>query len=269
MTDTRSAPVIVALCPTFRRPRLVGNAAACFLAQKVGGKRALLIWDDGGTLQPHHNGSIHVITSKRFPDLGSKYNALARLAISELDADFLAVWEDDDIYLPWYLAAHLEAVRITGRLWSKPSRVLSLYTGSLQEEPAAGRFHASIFLTREAWSLVKWPTHGRADFDQEFMARLLEECGPPADPLEVHPVPGYVFRYGSTKSYHSQHFMKGPGDTSWYQDVERTSSRPRTPEPLNIAFDRETAELISHPKSGQYHPNDAGGAGCRASTILT
>jgi len=244
MTEKQSSVTVVALCPTFRRPRLVGNAAACFLAQKVGGKQALLIWDDGGSLQAYHNGSIHVITSKRFADLGSKYNALAKLAVTTLDADFLAVWEDDDIYLPWYLAAHLEAVRSTARLWSKPSRVLSLYTGSLQEEPAAGRFHGSLFLAREAWRRVKWPTHGRADFDQEFMARLHKMCGPPADPLDIHPVPGYAFRYGSTKSYHAQHFMKGPADTSWYQAVEQTVIAKT--EELRPEFDEETRAVYEH-----------------------
>lgn len=231
--------MIVGLCPSFRRPHLVANAAACFLAQKIAMPRMLLIWEDGGALKPYRNGSLQVVTSKRFPDLGSKYNALARMAIQDWDADYLAVWEDDDIYFPWYLVAHLEAIQGTGRLWSKPSRVLSLYTGSLQEEPAAGRFHASIFLSREAWRRVKWPTHGRADFDQELMASLLRECGPPADPLEIHPVPGYVFRYGSTKSYHAQYFMKGPGDTSWYQDVARTVSPPPKTD-LRPEFDEET-----------------------------
>ncbi len=245
MTEKHSPATVVALCPSFRRPQLAGNAAACFLAQRIASPRKLVIWEDGGALEARQDGFIRVVASRRFPDLGSKYNALARLAISELAAHFLAVWEDDDIYLPWYLAAHLEAVRSTGRLWSKPSRVLSLYTGSLQEEPAAGRFHGSLFLAREAWRRVKWPTHGRADFDQEFMTSLLRECGPPADPLEVHPIPGYVFRYGSTKSYHAQHFMKGPGDTSWYQDVARTVSvLPKTD--LKAEFDEETRAVYEH-----------------------
>lgn len=231
--------MIVALCPTYRRPRLVANAAACFLAQRIQDRRALLVWDDGGNFSPHRNGSIHIITSNRFSDLGSKYNALAKVAVAMLGADFLAVWEDDDIYLPWYLAAHLEAVRRTGRLWSKPSRVLSLYTGQLEEENAAGRFHASIFLTREAWEQVKWPTHGRADFDQEFMATLFRQCGPPADPLEVHPVPGYVFRYGSTGHYHAQHFMTGPADVDWYRRVA-DFVEPSGKADLKPEFDDET-----------------------------
>ena len=238
---TENAPLmrVVALCPSFRRPKLAGNAAACFAAQDYSGPRKLLIWEDGGALLASESELVEVIASERFPDLGSKYNALAERAIREKKADVLVVWEDDDIYLPWHLSVHVRALQETGRMWSKPSRVLSLYTGRLQEEPAAGRFHASIALRREAWEEVRWPTSGRADFDQQFMASLGRRFGPPADPLEIHPVPGYVFRFGSTGSWHAQHFMCGPSDTSWYQDVERTVSPvPKTE--LRAEFDEET-----------------------------
>lgn len=248
---TENAPLmrVVALCPSFRRPKLAGNAAACFAAQDYSGPRKLLIWEDGGALLASESEVIEVVTSNRFPDLGSKYNALAERAIRENKADLLVVWEDDDIYLPWHLSAHVTALESMGRMWSKPSRVLSLYTGRLQEEWAYGRFHASIALRREAWEAVKWPTSGRADFDQEFMARLWERFGPPADPLEIHPIPGYVFRYASTGSWHAQHFMRGPGDTNWYRAVEEYVT-PEEPCPLTIAFDEET-ETVCQLQRGQ------------------
>lgn len=249
MADNVPLMQVVALCPSFRRPKLAGNAAACFGAQDYGGPRKLLIWEDGGALLALQGELVEVITSARFPDLGSKYNALAERAIREHKADVLVVWEDDDIYLPWYLSAHVAALEGTGRIWSKPSRVLSLYTGRLQEEPAAGRFHASIALRREAWEDVRWPTSGRADFDQEFMGVLGRRFGPPADPLEVHPVPGYVFRYGSTGCYHAQHFMRGPADTSWYAAVAEVST-PQPPEVLRPGFDDETAAVYQISSGG-------------------
>lgn len=244
MAENATLMQVVALCPSFRRPKLAGNAAACFLAQDYPGPRKLLIWEDGGALLALQGDLVEVITSARFPDLGSKYNALAERAIRRYSADVLAVWEDDDIYLPWYLSAHVAALEGTGRMWSKPSRVLSLYTGRLEEEPAAGRFHASIALRREAWEEVRWPTSGRADFDQEFMALLGRRFGPPADPLDIHPVPGYVFRFASTGSWHAQHFMKGPADTSWYRTLESHLERCE-PSSLAIALDGETAEIYS------------------------
>lgn len=247
MTENGPREFVAALCPTFRRPNLAGNAAACFLAQGFTGPRKLLIWEDGGALLASQSELIEVIASERFPDLGGKYNALAERAVRRYSADVLAVWEDDDIYLPWHLSAHVRALQETGRMWSKPSRVLSLYTGTLQEEPADGRFHASIALRREAWEEVRWPTSGRADFDQEFIGLLSRRFGSPADPLEIHPVPGYVFRYASTGSWHAQHFMRGPGDTEWYRLV-KAHTEFVGPAELTVGFDAETAaayQLVS------------------------
>lgn len=236
--------MIVCLCPTFRRPQLAGNAAACFIHQEVDYPRYLLVWEDGGALEPLETSILEVIVSERLPDLGTKYNRLAETAIRKWNAEYLAVWEDDDIYLPWYLRTHLEAIQQTGAAWSKPSRVYSTYTGRLQEEPAAGRFHGSLFLTRRAWEAVRWPENGRADFDQQLMAALTERFGPPADPLTICPYPGYVFRYGSTGAYHAQWFMRAPEDRTWYWAVE-SAAPPIKPHPLRIAFDEETIRIYS------------------------
>lgn len=235
--------MIVALCPTFRRPRLAANAAACFLAQRVDLKTRLLVWEDGGAFLPGQCGSIKVVTSRRLPNLGAKYNALARLAIDLWDADYLAVWEDDDIYLPNHLKASVLAMVQTGRAWSKPSQVLSLYTGKLQEEPAAGRFHASIVLSRRAWEAVHWPENGRADFDQQLFAELAQRVGPPADPLEVEARPQYVFRWGSTGMPHGQNFMHSPQDATWYQRAEKAFPEV-PPEALRPRFDAETTGIF-------------------------
>jgi len=240
--------MIVALCPTFRRPQLAGNAAACFLAQKIDLPRKLIIWEDGGALKFGRYGSVQVVTSGRFPNLGAKYNALAKLAITQYDADYLAVWEDDDIYLPNHLKASVLAMVQTGRAWSKPSRILSLYTGKLQEELAAGRFHASIVLSRRAWEAVHWPENGRADFDQQLFAELAERVGPPADPLEVESQPQYIFRWGSTGMPHGQHFMRSPEDNSWYERAE--AAFPQVPpDALRPVFDLETARIYQHERS--------------------
>jgi hypothetical protein len=68
----------------------------------------------------------------------------------------LVVWEDDDIYLPHQISSHVTAME--GNLWSKPSKVLSDYSGQIQEEDATGRFHASIALSRQGFvQCGSWP----------------------------------------------------------------------------------------------------------------
>jgi hypothetical protein len=133
------------------------------------------------------------------------------------------VWEDDDIYLPHHISSHVAAMN--GRLWSKPSTVLSDYTGQIEEEDATGRFHASLAFTRQAFEQVGgWPLTLRGDFDQQLIARF-NRLGIAADPCSVGS-PSYVFRWGSTGAYHGQALMQGPEDESWY---DRCRSAVKTP----------------------------------------
>ncbi|MCA9058915.1 MAG: hypothetical protein KDA85_10455, partial [Planctomycetaceae bacterium] len=128
----------------------------------------------------------------------------------------LVVWEDDDIYLPHHISSHVAAM--DGHLWSKPSKVLSDYTGDVREEDATGRFHASLALTRSAFEQVGgWPLTLRGDFDPQLIAGL-HTLGPAADPC-LSAAPSYVFRWTSTGAYHGQAWMRGPNDEGWYDRV--------------------------------------------------
>ncbi len=75
-----------------------------------------------------------------------------------------------------------------GRAWVHPSRVWSLYGGDLHQEPARGRFHAALAMRRETLRRIGgWVDTPRADFDQQLLATLRRDCGPPADPCASVP----------------------------------------------------------------------------------
>ncbi len=211
-------PFVSCLCPTYRRPKLLENSIACFLAQDYpADRRELIVLDDAGELQNQIGEGWHIISiSRRFRSLPEKFNALAGLAQGEI----LVVWEDDDIYLPHHVSSQVAVME--RHLWSKPSKVLSDYTGQIEEEDATGRFHASLAFTRQAFEQVGgWPLTLRGDFDQQLIARLTA-MGQPADPCSVAE-PGYVFRWGSTAAYHGQALMRGPEDEGWYQTVPQNN----------------------------------------------
>jgi hypothetical protein len=95
-----------------------------------------------------------------FRSLPENFNASAGLA----NGDILVV-RVDDIYLPHHISTHVRAME--GRLWSKPSFVLSNYTGRLEQEDATGRFHASLAFRREIFDRIgDWPLSKRGDFDK-------------------------------------------------------------------------------------------------------
>lgn len=228
-------PLIACLCPTYRRPaRLLANAIACFEAQDYpADRRRLFVLDDAGELEPATGPSWSITTTAtRSPTLPAKYNALVGLVDSsratpeQWEAEIIVVWEDDDIYLPWHLSAIVNTLRASdeldrkyGRMWVHPSKVWSLYGVRIHQEPGRGRFHAALAMSVETLRHIGgWPDTPRADFDQQLLARLRRECGPPADPCKDAP-PSYVFRWGSTASYHGEAWMKSPADVSWYRDA--------------------------------------------------
>lgn len=234
--------MIVALCPSYRRPYLTCNAAGCFRSQVTSEPTGMIILEDGGALHPADLGDIKVITApERFPDLGSKYNRLAELAIEYFYADYFAVWEDDDIYLPDHMEASLRAMREEKREWAMPSCVYSLL-GPLSVTNV-GIYHASIVMSRRAWEKVHWDTSGQAQFDRILMQRLREEFGPPADPVRVAGHPTYVFRFQSTGSYHGQALMRSLDDINWYKLVEILTV-PMEPVPLVPICDAETLDVL-------------------------
>lgn len=240
MSQPTRPPLFSCLCPTYRRPNLLANAIACFTRQTLVNQAELLILDDAGQIAPQKGFcSSHwqiMSVARRFGSLPGKYDALAEMARGEI----LVVWEDDDIFLPWHLEAIAQAMA-GGAWWAHPRVVGSLYTGTFQHEPAAGRFHSALALRRDAWEAIGgWPRTRRLDFDQELLGRLMRAYGPPADSCDPARGPSYVFRWGSTGAYHGQAF----GVETWWDDVADLPLDRHAVENLLPRFDVETARLL-------------------------
>lgn len=207
-------PYLVAVCPTYRRPRMLANLLACWEAQEYPAHhRYLLMLEDGTPCGPQHghNWSLHT-SLHRFPSLPAKYNHLGSLAVLR-GADAIVVMEDDDVYLPGYLPTHAEILHTCD--YSKPSRVLSDYPREIVEEAADGRFHASIAFRVGLFQRIGgWPRTKRADFDQQMISTLRHYAISVGDPCTLAP-PQYVFRW-HTGHYHGQGAMRSPADEGWY-----------------------------------------------------
>ena len=174
---------VTALCPTFRHPTLLANSLALWNAQTYPAHlRRLVILDDGQTFDDDVGDTWELHGAReRLPSLPAKYNLLLSLAPPETEA-FL-VWEDDDVYLPDYVAAH--AACLERHELSHPSAVWSDYPGYLIEEPAAGRFHSALGFRRELIERIGgWPATDRADFDQQLQAALHAAAASKGDPFE-------------------------------------------------------------------------------------
>jgi glycosyltransferase involved in cell wall biosynthesis len=206
------------LCPTYNRPKkLIDETIENFKKQKHT-NAFLLIYDDLGSHEQIVESNYALITNKmREPGLIKKYDKMLQIAKNLTEFNALAIWDDDDIYLPNHLYNHNIILQNHGL--SYPSKVWSTYTGKREIEESGGRFWASLAVKYDDFlKLGGFIQTDRADFDQQSLGhwRKNTSCG---DPCKIGD-PTYVFRWSDTGCYHSQFQMKTPDDTEWYQRLE-------------------------------------------------
>lgn len=189
---------IAAICPTFRRPGLIPGIVRMFLDQTHQDK-FLLVLDDGQSFQEQwiqqdgeHLGRV-ISCPYRMPTVWDKFNFLWKTAEAH-GADAVAVMEDDDLYLPGYLAAH--AAVLNKWMWSASSAVWF----NQKDEPsqydttAARRFHGGWAYTIKALREVDgYPTEPWGS-DLTIGKRMTDSFGPAVDPWE-NKMPQYGYRW--------------------------------------------------------------------------
>ena len=106
VTHTHDLPLISCIMPTYGRPDYVNESVKMFMDQDYPqDRRELIILNDcpgqifTTGLSDEHNIKI-INKNERYSTLGKKRNAALDLA----KGDLIAVWDDDDIYLPWRLS---------------------------------------------------------------------------------------------------------------------------------------------------------------------
>lgn len=202
---------IACLCPTYKRPEHLRNALACFLNQRYSLRESrLFILDDAiaenekvqHDPQMGDNWELHT-SKERYANLPAKYNKLVELA-EWWEPDAYAIWEDDDVFLPYHLVFANEAFN-KGIRFYRTAQVWSNYNmpkGKAQLEGAEGRFHSSWVFTKQALNQIGgWPKTERLDFDQQLGAKLRDLDSSKSVKL---PCPQYVYRWGNGVYHGSQ-----------------------------------------------------------------
>lgn len=204
---------IAALCCTYLRPQLLGELIECFARQDYpAADRELLVLDDAGQYDDQQGPGWRLLSLRtRLPSLGVKRNMIARMAGTHVDA--YAIWDDDDIYLPWALSATVAALREAP--WSQPGQVLKLDepagcfrrhdTFSLRPkaDPTRRAYQGGWGFRRQAfWAVGGYDRALSNGEDRDLANRLKARFGPAAETItERHPDPFYWYR-GNTGTWH-------------------------------------------------------------------
>ena len=190
---------IAAVCVTWNRPRELGKMIRCFERQDHA-ERELVILDDAGQYEPVEGPGWRLISvSKRFPTLGEKRNAAIRLVSPDVEA--LAVWDDDDLYLPWALSATVAALQIAPL--SRPGIVLHPDIGGhLYQHETNGLFHSGWGYRRDAFDSVDGYPAANNGEDQRLLSRFAAAEIATADPIALGYRPFLVYPWGMVGTSH-------------------------------------------------------------------
>lgn len=191
---------ITAVCCTHLRPRTLGHLIQCFLDQDYPRQqRELVILDDVGQYDDQQGDGWRLVSrARRYPTLGEKRNAAAELASP--DAEALAVWDDDDLYLPWALSASVAA--LAHAPWSRPSLVLHAQSdGALAQHCTGGLFHGGWAYRRAAFRLVGGYAPMDNGEDQDLARRMSRSGVAWADPIALGFLPFYVYNLTGEGGY--------------------------------------------------------------------
>jgi glycosyltransferase involved in cell wall biosynthesis len=103
------------VCPTYKRPKLLGRAIHCFLRQSWKDSY-LVVLDDAGQYQPQTHQRWRLVSApERYNSLGGK--RLAGVQMLPDDCEGYLCWDDDDVY--WPHAVEAVATALETHAWAQ------------------------------------------------------------------------------------------------------------------------------------------------------
>ncbi len=214
---------VTALCPTFRHPDLLANSLALWnMQQYPAEQRRLIILDDAQTFDSQHGHNWQLVSlPKRCHSLPDKYNIM--VALAPRNTDVFVVWEDDDIFLPHHISAHVRTIQ-DGHEYSKPTWV-AIDTNKpgeiIYENHPLGtaNMHGSSAFTADLLRRVGgYPNTNRADYDLQMITELIHKTTKPVgNSAPIKESMSFIMGW-HTGAWHGQLcHLEGPSDEHWYE----------------------------------------------------
>lgn len=223
-------PLVTCIMPTYGRPVYVCESVGMFLQQDYPAKE-LLIYNDcaGQTFEPSHPEIRILNTEHRFASLGEKRNACIEAARGE----FIAIWDDDDVYLPWRISHSVQEAQRWNTPFYRPEAFLAFWNEeTLHDNHAVPGWmnHSTIMFRKSLWAEVGGYPHRDVGEDAEFLARIHAHLGETFITYPIDPDDRFMILRGASLYAHmsmsggAQPLDTTPGD---YPATPRQVSDPR------------------------------------------
>ncbi|MCG8649919.1 MAG: glycosyltransferase family 2 protein, partial [Pirellulales bacterium] len=245
---TDDLPLISCVMPTYGRPDYVNEAVKMFLDQDYpADRRELVILNDcaGQTFQCDlaDQSGVRVINQPRkYPTLGQKRNACIELARGEL----IAVWDDDDLYLPWRLSFSLDQMQRHRTAFYRASTYWAYWgKGKLHVNQATRAWisHSLWMFRKDVWSRAGGYPNMDGGEDTRFYERVQEVLADHADRWVTYPVPHadhyYIMR--GLSRYDHMSIAGGTGGLETSEGVYSIEPKPIGDPVLRDVFERLVA----------------------------
>ena len=192
-----SNPKVSCYCPTYGRTSFLEEAIYSFLHQDYDGEKELVILNDleDQTLSFDHP-EIKIINSKeRIIPIGKKFNE----CISHCSGEYIFVWDDDDIFLPWKISFSIKNINSSG--------IFHTNQGLFEEEInklilSANLFHSNLCMHKDCWKNVDG--YVEADIpgaDADIFNKITNLYGKISQKIDDEEI-FYIYRWSTIKSYH-------------------------------------------------------------------
>lgn len=223
---TSDQPLISCVMPTYGRPAYVNEAVQMFLSQDYPHKELIILNDCAGQQYEFDHPEVCVFNiDERYPTLGEKRNDVIELARGEL----IAVWDDDDVYLPWRLTFSLAEMLKYDTPFYRAAEFWAYWGGTeLHNNQSVSEWvsHPNTLFAKDLWRRVGgYPAQGVRE-DAEFFKSIHAELG---EEFLTYPIePQHRFFMLRGKSHYAHMSIRG-GEHS--ADL-RPGKYPIVPQPI-------------------------------------
>jgi glycosyltransferase involved in cell wall biosynthesis len=235
--------MISAVCCTYGRFSCVERVINCFLAQTYPKKQLIVYNTDAGSpyvdigakLLQHNiifiNKGIDSITNEPYTNVG----AIRRDALLFASGELTVTWDDDDIFMPWFMQQAVDRMEQTGLPSFKP-QMSFFYSGDnlrLVKNTLEASIIADMAKVREYGYLLETGKEGLGWYTKMRDNRELDEN-------DSHYLPSYCFNWNDGEQMNARHKQSG--------DINNPNNFNNHKEASNDCVNGRTVEIFSEEK---------------------